>query len=466
MALGRNEPCHCGSGKKYKKCCLDQDQADARAALAPPPGAVQAPRRRINLDDDPEFDLGQRLRDLAREDTFADEDEAPDPFLEAFEALEYEEQIAQFTETLDEGAMDDIELAFGMLELIHAQSVERGHDGRFLPLLDALREHAPDIYVPDAPYYVEWRVEHALATGQAATIPALTGELATTAGDDFDTFNRIIEQLAYHGQLPILRELMHAAWPNVCASDNITEWGIAEFGDRLGPYEIFALLEEGLSPEEAAAAFPQRMAVYPGFDVGVPPDLVERYIGHLTGCAASAWTADDFAFLEEKPGTKDAEETEGQTRLFHLSIAFMGYARREEGVPYSKSLLATGQLRAYLLGRRDEDPITEEYAAKVKRPVGKAGPFAGLRPDFTLDRYIGRRLEPLNMQFHAASALVELFPAWLRFLEGRGLLTEEQREAALAVCRDVAESLFQVWDAYPSDPALAEGLRRSGLVPA
>lgn len=25
VKLGRNEPCHCGSGKKYKKCCLDKD---------------------------------------------------------------------------------------------------------------------------------------------------------------------------------------------------------------------------------------------------------------------------------------------------------------------------------------------------------------------------------------------------------------------------------------------------------
>lgn len=24
--LGRNEPCHCGSGKKYKKCCLNKDE--------------------------------------------------------------------------------------------------------------------------------------------------------------------------------------------------------------------------------------------------------------------------------------------------------------------------------------------------------------------------------------------------------------------------------------------------------
>ena len=25
--MGRNDPCHCGSGKKYKKCCLDADEA-------------------------------------------------------------------------------------------------------------------------------------------------------------------------------------------------------------------------------------------------------------------------------------------------------------------------------------------------------------------------------------------------------------------------------------------------------
>jgi SEC-C motif len=32
--LGRNEPCRCGSGRKYKQCCLDKDESDARAAFA------------------------------------------------------------------------------------------------------------------------------------------------------------------------------------------------------------------------------------------------------------------------------------------------------------------------------------------------------------------------------------------------------------------------------------------------
>lgn len=28
MKIGRNSPCHCGSGEKYKKCCLDTDDQE------------------------------------------------------------------------------------------------------------------------------------------------------------------------------------------------------------------------------------------------------------------------------------------------------------------------------------------------------------------------------------------------------------------------------------------------------
>ncbi len=31
---GRNEPCHCGSGRKYKHCCLEKDEAAEAAARA------------------------------------------------------------------------------------------------------------------------------------------------------------------------------------------------------------------------------------------------------------------------------------------------------------------------------------------------------------------------------------------------------------------------------------------------
>jgi hypothetical protein len=33
-SLGRNDPCHCGSGKKYKQCHLAADEGEAREARA------------------------------------------------------------------------------------------------------------------------------------------------------------------------------------------------------------------------------------------------------------------------------------------------------------------------------------------------------------------------------------------------------------------------------------------------
>jgi uncharacterized protein YecA (UPF0149 family) len=32
MIAGRNDPCPCGSGKKYKKCCLEKDQKERQQA--------------------------------------------------------------------------------------------------------------------------------------------------------------------------------------------------------------------------------------------------------------------------------------------------------------------------------------------------------------------------------------------------------------------------------------------------
>jgi tetratricopeptide (TPR) repeat protein len=45
--IGRNDPCPCNSGKKYKKCCLASDEAAARAAR--PAQLAAAPARRPSM---------------------------------------------------------------------------------------------------------------------------------------------------------------------------------------------------------------------------------------------------------------------------------------------------------------------------------------------------------------------------------------------------------------------------------
>jgi len=50
---GRNDPCPCGSGKKYKHCCLEKDQAaeHEKFALAATAAAVTAAAEQKDMED-------------------------------------------------------------------------------------------------------------------------------------------------------------------------------------------------------------------------------------------------------------------------------------------------------------------------------------------------------------------------------------------------------------------------------
>jgi hypothetical protein len=50
MTPGRNDPCPCGSGKKYKKCCLDKVQL-----------AVKLAKEQSRKEMEEDWELGQKL---------------------------------------------------------------------------------------------------------------------------------------------------------------------------------------------------------------------------------------------------------------------------------------------------------------------------------------------------------------------------------------------------------------------
>jgi hypothetical protein len=70
--IGRNDPCPCGSGTKYKKCCLPKHEREAalrKAAAAPP--VAPAPSGWI-LEDDGLDDLSNSVIDLIKAQRFDD----------------------------------------------------------------------------------------------------------------------------------------------------------------------------------------------------------------------------------------------------------------------------------------------------------------------------------------------------------------------------------------------------------
>ncbi|MFH1531839.1 MAG: SEC-C metal-binding domain-containing protein [Pseudomonadota bacterium] len=77
---GRNDPCPCGSGKKYKKCCLEKDREAESAALKAQKAAVPSPVRPSEFDGDDAYDAEDSAA-LEDEDVF-EVDWPLDPALE------------------------------------------------------------------------------------------------------------------------------------------------------------------------------------------------------------------------------------------------------------------------------------------------------------------------------------------------------------------------------------------------
>jgi hypothetical protein len=69
--VGRNHPCPCGSGKKYKLCCLPKEEARAAEAAPPAPSLGSAMRsliQSVGWEADPGDAASNLVIDLVRED--------------------------------------------------------------------------------------------------------------------------------------------------------------------------------------------------------------------------------------------------------------------------------------------------------------------------------------------------------------------------------------------------------------
>jgi len=157
---------------------------------------------------------------------------------------------------------------------------------------------------------------------------------------------------------------------------------------------------------------------------------------------------------------------EGRQNLHWLTNEFLGYLRRQEGIPYTKGELAREQILRYLVERYDGDLEAEQdiFATrrrppKKRRPQATGDPGLLFCPDHdTLDRFLVGLLGFPNPQYYKTAAMFELVPAWLRFLEGLDLIDPEWCEGAILELRGLATDLRKIWEEHTSDPTLMQAL--------
>ena len=132
--LGRNDPCHCDSGKKYKQCCLRSDEA-AQLAAAPPP-APRSPKIR------PE--TIEILERLAEPDELTEASNAVPDLLEAGKIDEAEQAAHDLLKRFPE-----VHDGFDRLAMVcEAKGDFRQAAGYYRKAAEFIREH-PDLYDVD-----------------------------------------------------------------------------------------------------------------------------------------------------------------------------------------------------------------------------------------------------------------------------------------------------------------------------
>jgi hypothetical protein len=333
-------------------------------------------------------------------------------------------------------------------------------------LVGALRQRQPEVFREGAHFHLSRCLEDALAEGRLDAVPPLARELAARAGRDIDIVNRSLDALAYHGQLSVLVEAMRIGWPGVKTSANVIPWGISEFAEKGADYEILDYLEHTATPDPADSALLERVR----FFVEEPDqEYLAEFISGLTGKAPRAWKVDDFALKPPRKRSRgdrdDAEEEdrpphEGARNLSRLITEFVGYWRRVEGVSFSRGELVRDHLFRYFLRRQEGDldpqPSMLERALHPKKTLPKPPrPIHPLCPErVTFDVHLATLVDMFNGLYHAAAALFESVPAWLRFLQVRGLIEAVTREKTVAELRPLHTSVLRLWERHTEDLTL------------
>lgn len=449
--VGRNQLCPCGSGKKYKKCCLKKDQEAKGKATAIPPLASLFREGKSALN--PRMKYKETPADVL--------------YTKLEEANDTEEKINLFLEHLEDEEAMTADNAFEYLNQIHAEL--SGEDPveshqRFHDLISIFRKKQPDLYEESIVYYLSSLIENAIRLEKWDEVDKYVRELVLHAGSDIDMVKSPMGALYYHNQKELLREVTPIMLKSLRNNDGHFDWVADEIEEEAVFLLVAQQFEDGGSSEDSA--FLDRLqSIAPDFK----KEFVQTSMSYLHDPNQREWNLPEFALhsyaVEDDLSWDERQEQAEETNWFEtpqgllvlLSFGFMGYAYREEGLPLTRLEFIRPQLLEYLRRKANNDirEVTNVFAPRPKRSKGKGRSRSKAKsssfkhplcPDqTTLDRYLGEiRYEGFDPSVYKGAAFLECLPSWLRFLTTVGLLPSEALSKAMDEIQPLASPMLKL----------------------
>jgi hypothetical protein len=511
LKIGRNDPCHCGSGKKYKKCHLAADEASEHERLAEE-AAVRArwlaeedalyrtpPVTPMPLPLMPDSLPNARvpaLPSLLRKQT--EEDSEEDAFREEFDAASYEDQVRILEQELA-GNAPDPNRVFDMMDTIHKAAAERGERMYFRGLVDRVRGRLPEGLGKDIVWYHSWLIEDAVAEGHDDRLPALVEPLADNVVESIDEVFRLIDVLMYHNQVEPLVEMMLRAWPEVTDGDEIFAFIAAEFRTTLSTLIIYRHLSRGGAPDVEDLSLRDALAPLGEFDWPTVQGILDAVSGRVT----RAWKPDDFVHGEHghwnEPENypiddddfirdEDLDDLDGLTdedlELDAGALAAIETGEDEDQIDeldddldevdpveerFEENLMILLFEWVGWMQREHGVPFARTEVARetlqnyiLHRP-GRPGKQVDLLPDKqSMDRQLAALASFLSGQYYKAGVLFSVLPSYIDFLESRRLAGPARARGARKRMLDLRAQMRRIISEATDDPLLNNAVIQAG----
>lgn len=379
MTIGRNATCPCGSGQKYKKCCLAKDEAAARAAEAERQ-AEAAARRAEEEAQRQEWEKQRQESSAAR--TEQPPDDPPEatahelgwpPLSDAEQQVvdAWWKEVGPVYQGKDRGTQSGwlLERVLAFLEqhprlfrylYLHEEFLfelggalaraERRED--YLGLLRRLRHEQPEMYFECFGYYDEDLLTEALRTGRREDIPACLRLFQEHPAKHIDQFARVVDLLAWRGYETELKELLEPTAEKIACSPEVLG---GEFGERwLTHLALFPFLEAG----------------------DASPAAVDRFFratmghGYLIHDADNrAWFTRAITMSSRSPAAAVEDLKHTRSDWFHNDVAwsFTGWLRRTKALTWTSARFLAEALINYWIWREEGKKSTSPFGLSKER---------------------------------------------------------------------------------------------------
>ena len=451
MKTGRNDPCPCGSGKKYKNCCLDKDLPQKSSVIEPEKDTFILPIETDLYEPD----------NYSEHVTLSEEEQAMEKLWDEFQDASSEQKLVLLKEVIRTPGFEEFA---DFSEMFHklADDIDSQEDVReFLKCVEFYQKNSLQTDEATTGYILAQAVRLCITYDQAKLLQQYFLKLAEYADIIIDSFTEICDKLAYHGHTALLKEGYRIGWDNVRDSDAIMGWAINEFMSQYIDAVLFSHLEKQKSPRFSDTKLQKEIAKLEDIDM----ETLEKYFSLITKVQNEQWNAGDF-FIAEK---QDVGES-FQKNIWKLCNQFIIYLHNTLDINYSRAAMMRMAMNNYLIrrasgefGKKIHWKSFRQNANYEKEPMLYTAQV--LCPDpVTAEKYMVDLLNMINPHPYRFAAMAEAIPYWLKFLVDIRLIDDAIRPKKLQKFSELQKSMTRIVQNYVDEKTVIDDVNKAWLI--